>query len=86
MYICWRPRSGAWNRAHDVRAGAKVCMFFVFVLGTDRDTLQHAYRDLFNQHLDKAVVHAIRTALNQELVLGREDFKDKTETLLQRQV
>ena len=46
----------------------------------------HAYRELFNQHLEKAEVHAIRTALNQELVLGREDFKDKIETMLKRQV
>ena len=35
---------------------------------------------------DKTEVHAIREALNQKLVLGREDFKDRIEVLLQRQV
>jgi len=55
-------------------------------LGTDVNQRLHAYRELFNQHLDKSEVHAIREALNQELVLGREYFKDKIESMLQRQV
>lgn len=57
-----------------------------FQLGADHEARLHAYRELFNQHLDKTEVHAIREALNQELVLGRDDFKDKIETMLQRQV
>ena len=55
-------------------------------LGTDQESRQFAYRELFGQSLDKIEVHAIREALNQELVLGREDFKDKIETMLRRQV
>jgi len=55
-------------------------------LGTNHESRQHAYRELFGQNLDKTEVHAIREALNQELVLGREDFKDKIKTMLQRQV
>ncbi|MBI1424616.1 MAG: transposase [Gammaproteobacteria bacterium] len=55
-------------------------------LGTDQEQRLYAYRELFNQHLDKTEVHAIRSALNQELVLGREDFKDKIEVMLKRQV
>ena len=54
-------------------------------LAKERAPRCYAYRELFNQHLDKAEVHAISTALNQELVLGREDFKDKIETMLARQ-
>ena len=46
---------------------------------------QSAYRELFRMHLDAAEIHTIRKALNQELVLGREDFKDKIEIMLKRQ-
>jgi hypothetical protein len=35
---------------------------------------------------DHRQIHAIREALNQELVLGREDFKDKIERMSKRQV
>jgi hypothetical protein len=31
--------------------------------------------------MDHRQIHAIREALNQELVLGREDFKDKIERM-----
>lgn len=55
-------------------------------LGMNHESRQHAYRELFSQNLNKTEVHAIREALNQELVLGREDFKDKIKTMLQRQV
>ena len=46
-------------------------------LGAEPATRQHAYRELFRLHMDHGLVHAIREALNQELVLGREDFKDR---------
>jgi len=36
--------------------------------------------------MDHGQVHAIREALNQELVLGREDFKNKIECMTKRQV
>jgi putative transposase len=54
-------------------------------LGQEVSERYFAYRELFTQCLDKSEVHAIREALNQELVLGREDFKDKIEVMLQRQ-
>jgi putative transposase len=37
-------------------------------------------------HMDQGQVHAIRKALNQEVVLGREDLKDKIERMTKRQV
>jgi len=55
-------------------------------LGEDPSEQQHAYREQFSQHLEHTTVGDIRAALNQELVLGREDFKDKIEQTLQRQV
>src|SRR4030067_3839030 len=54
-------------------------------LGADSASCQHAYRELFRHHMDHTAVHAIREALNQELVLGREDFKDRIEQMTQRQ-
>jgi putative transposase len=36
--------------------------------------------------MDHRPIHAIREALNQEWVLGREDFKDKIERMSKRQV
>ncbi len=46
---------------------------------------QHAYRELFHHHMDGTLLHDIREALNQELVLGRDDFKDKIEQMTKRQ-
>ena len=37
-------------------------------------------------HMDREQIHDIREALNQELVLGREDFKVKIECMTKRQV
>ena len=37
-------------------------------------------------HMDHGQMRAIREALNQELVLGREDFKGKIERMTKRQV
>lgn len=50
-------------------------------LGTDIELLQYAYRELFNNHLDKDEIHSIRETLNQELVLGRDAFKEKIEQM-----
>jgi len=36
--------------------------------------------------MDKNLVHALRAALNQEQVLGSEQFKDKIEATLNRRV
>ena len=46
---------------------------------------RQACRELFRHHLDDTQVPAIRDALSQELVLGREDFKDRVEQMLKRQ-
>lgn len=54
-------------------------------LGADPVSCQYAYRELFRQHMDHTVIHDIREALNQELVLGREDFKDRIEQMAKRQ-
>lgn len=54
-------------------------------LGTDPVSCQHAYRELFRNHMDHTTIHDIREALNQELVLGREDFKDRIEQMTKRQ-
>jgi len=53
----------------------------------DKDTEQRYfyYRELFRKQLDSDKVHAIRDALNQQLVLGRDDFKDKIEAMTNRQ-
>ncbi len=55
-------------------------------LGEDIERQQYAYGELFSHSLDKTELHAIREALNQELVLGREDFKVKIEQMTKRQV
>jgi len=54
-------------------------------LGVNKSNQQHAYRELFNNDLDKEELHVIRDVLNQELVLGRDDFKDKIERMTKRQ-
>ena len=54
-------------------------------LGKEAEQRQFIYRELFRNHLDDDQVHAIRDALNQQLVLGRDDFKDKIEEMTLRQ-
>jgi REP element-mobilizing transposase RayT len=46
----------------------------------------YTYRELFRMLMDHRQIHAIREALNQEWVLGREDFNDKIERMSKRQV
>ena len=55
-------------------------------LGADAESRQHAYRELFRHHMENDLLHTIREAVNQELVLGREDFKDRIEKMTARQV
>lgn len=51
----------------------------------DHETVerQRAHRELFRVHPDPDEIRAIRAALNQELVLGRNDFKDKIDQIAQ---
>ena len=55
------------------------------MLGEDEVERQYAYRELFRNKLDNEASHSIREALNQELVPGREDFKDRIEKMNKRQ-
>lgn len=54
-------------------------------LSQDKEQRLYAYRELFNSHLEKEQIHAVRDALNHQLVLGRDDFKDKIEMMTNRQ-
>ena len=53
-------------------------------LGRSLLQTQQAYRELFRQVVDDEQLHAIREALNHELVLGRSHFKDKVEAMTAR--
>lgn len=55
-------------------------------LGQEEAERCYAYRELFRHHMDNALLHEIRDALNQELVLGRDYFKDKIEAVLKRKI
>lgn len=54
-------------------------------LGPTVQQRKQAYRELFRSYLAPAEVQAVREALNQELVLGREGFKDRIEVMIGRQ-
>jgi len=54
-------------------------------LGVDGDSRRHAYRERFRHHMDNDLLHTIRETLNQELVLGRDDFKDRIVQMTARQ-
>jgi len=55
-------------------------------LGREPSEQQFAYRELFRHHLGKSDLRSIRDALNKELVLGRDNFKNKLEEMTKRQV
>lgn len=55
-------------------------------LGATDAARQHAYRELFRHHLDNDLLHVIRAALNQELALGANRFKDQIETMTSRRM
>ena len=55
-------------------------------LGSTAAARQSAYCDLFRQPLDNTLLYKIRAALNQELILGTEKFKNDIERLLAREV
>ncbi len=54
-------------------------------LGGDDEMCRYRYRELFKIHMEHEQIHDIREALGQELVLGRDDFKDKIEQMIMRQ-
>ena len=64
-----------------------VCPHSLYLqLGRDAPDRQLAYRELFRHAIDSDRLHQLRKALNQDLVLGREDFKDKIAQMTRRQV
>ena len=54
-------------------------------LGEDDEQRLYSYRELFRMHIEHTEIHNIREALIQELVLGREDIKDRIEQMTKRQ-
>ena len=53
-------------------------------LGRTAAQRQAAYRELFRNHMDNELLHEIREAVNQELVLGRSRFKDRIQAITSR--
>lgn len=56
------------------------------LLASDNEPRQYRYRELFGNNIDYDQLHNIRQTLNQEMVLGRDDFKLKIEQMTHRQV
>jgi len=83
------PGEYRWSSYHSNAGQNKDSMLATYPvyrrLDIDDQKRQYAYRELFRHSLSKAELHDIREALNQELVLGREDFKDKIEQMTRRQ-
>jgi putative transposase len=54
------------------------------MLGDTAEERMFVYRELFQRYIENDVIHKIRDALNQELVLGRPGFKDIIENITKR--
>ena len=50
-------------------------------LGEENEQRQSAYRELFCEHLEADQIADIRNSLNQQLVLGCDEFKDRIEKI-----
>jgi len=55
-------------------------------LGATQEERCFYYRELFRHNIEDKLLHDIRHSVNQDLVLGRDDFKDKVEIMLNRTV
>ena len=55
-------------------------------LGVTEKERCFVYRELFRDKIDNELLHDIRNSVNQDLVLGRDDFKDKIEGMINRTV
>jgi len=53
-------------------------------LGQTSEVRCEAYRELFRHHINNDMIHGIRDAINQELVVGNDQFKDNIEKTLKR--
>lgn len=51
----------------------------------DEGCRRHGYRELFKVHMETDQIHDIREALSQELILGRDDFKERIALMTSRQ-
>lgn len=83
------PSEYRWSSYHSNAGGNSDTLLVMHPvyrrLDIDDQKRRYAYRELFRNGLSIAELHEIREALNQELVLGREDFKDQIEQMTQRQ-
>ena len=55
-------------------------------LGLTEEERCFSYRELFRHKMNDKLLHDIRESVNQDLVLGRDDFKGKIEMMLNRTV
>ncbi len=55
-------------------------------LGSTTTERTHAYREMFRGHLDEKIVHKIRQATYQGMVLGGDRFKEEVKRLSGRRV
>lgn len=53
-------------------------------LGRDAENRQRAYRELLRYDINDKLLDEVRDALNRDLVLGTERFKDEIEAMLKR--
>ncbi len=54
-------------------------------IDANEERRRHAYRELFLAHMEPDEIHDIRESLSRELVLGRDDFKERIEEMSRRQ-
>ena len=55
-------------------------------LGKNLPSRLHAYRELFNEHMDTQMLQDIRASTNKNMALGTTRFKEEIEATLSRRV
>ena len=82
------PGDYLWSSYHANAFGEDnkniICHEEYLRLGTTWIERYKVYRELFRYFINDEMIHIIRDAINQELVVGSERFKDKIEETLQR--
>ena len=73
------------NNAQSLSSGIIKNHPVYLTLGKTEEERQFVYRGLFQRYMDNDLIHQVRDAINHELVLGRTEFKDKMEKILNRQ-
>lgn len=83
-----RPGDYRWSSyAHNALGCPDRCLVphpVYLQIDSDPDGRRQAYRELFQSEMDKELLRTIRDTLNQELVLGSDQFKDGIEATLKR--